>query len=211
MAITITKIERQKKNNQRYSLFSNDKFIVGVSEETLLEFNIASGSQLSEESLDKIKQKETYVEIREQAWRFLARRMHSEKELEIKLINKGFEKSNIEKLIEELRGKKYLNDEIFARQLIADEIELKKSGPILIKNKLLKKGVEMSLVGSLLDDSYPEELQYTNCEYHARKKLKSLTKKDESVIKNRLATYLTQKGFSWEIINTIILDIQDRS
>jgi regulatory protein len=204
MSITISKIERQKKNKQRYSLFSDDEFVVGISEETLLEYNITPGISLSDDLLSQIEQKEKIVAIREQAWRFLARRMHSKRELEIKLINKGYEKDRIEHIIRELREKKYLNDEAFSRQLISDEIELKKSGPILIKNKLLKKGVEMSLVTSLLDENYPEELQYSNCEHHAEKKLKYFTNKDETSIKNRLGTFLIQKGFTWDIIKFVI-------
>jgi regulatory protein len=208
MPITITKIESQKKNKKRYSLFSGDTFVIGVSEETLLEFNIFSGQSLSEGEIEQIRQKENYIALREQAWRFLARRMHSEKELTIKLINKGYNKTNIENIIEELREKKYLNDEHFARQLISEEIELKKNGPILIKNKLLKKGIEMSLLTSLLDESYPEELQYHNCIQHAQKKLKSYLNKDESSIKNKLANFLTQKGFTWEIINRVISEME---
>ena len=97
MPTIITKIERQKKNKRRYSLYSENKFIIGVSEDSLLEFNIATGKSLSEEDLIQIEQKEKYVAIREQAWRFLARRMHSQKELEIKLINKGHNKDNIDR------------------------------------------------------------------------------------------------------------------
>jgi regulatory protein len=207
MPTIITKIERQKKNKRRYSLYSENKFIIGVSEDSLLEFNIATGKSLSEEDLILIEQKEKYVAIREQAWRFLARRMHSQKELEIKLINKGHNKDKIEIIIGELRDKKYLNDDIFARQVISDEIELKKTGPILIKNKLLKKGVEMSLVSSLLDERYPEESQLDNCEYHAKKKLKLLIYKDENSIKNRLGTFLAQKGFTWDMISRVISEL----
>ena len=111
MSIIITKIERQKKNKQRYSLYSKEKFIVGISEESLLEFNIRSGLELSEDLLDKIEKKEKVVAIREQAWRFLARRMHSEKELKLKLVNKGYEQENIDHIITELRSKKYLNED----------------------------------------------------------------------------------------------------
>ena len=207
MPITITKIENQKKNKKRYSLFSGDTFVIGVSEETLLDFNIFSGQPLSEDKIEQIRQRENYIALREQAWRFLARRMHSEKELEIKLSNKGYAKINIESIIGELREKKYLNDENFARQLISDEIDFKKNGPLLIKNKLLKKGIDMSLVTSLLDESYPEELQHTNCKYHTEKKLKSFINKDENLIKNKLGTFLTQKGFTWDIINRVISEI----
>ncbi|MCK4560677.1 MAG: RecX family transcriptional regulator [Calditrichia bacterium] len=207
MSITITKIERQKKNKQRYSLFSEDKFIVGISEESLLEFNIYSGRDLSEEVLTQIEKKENFIAIREQAWRFLARRMHSEKELRDKLINKGYDQENIDNIILELKNKNYLNDNSFARQLISDEIYLKKCGPVLIKNKLLKKGVEITLVSSLIDEFYDEELQYQNCRYFANKKFSSLKNISDSSKKTKLANFLIQKGFSWDICNRIISEL----
>jgi regulatory protein len=146
MSITITKIEHQKKNKQRYSLYSEDKFILGISIESLLEFNISAGMDIPDELLHKIEQKEKYVAIREQAWRFLARRMHSRKELRDKLIAKKHEQIDIDKIIHELENKKYLNDTSFAQQIISDEINLNKTGPLLIKNKLLKKGVDINII-----------------------------------------------------------------
>ena len=207
MPVIISKIERQKKNKGRYSLYSAEKYIMGVSEETLFEFNLVPGKSLTAEDIERISQKETYLAVRDQAWRFLSRRMHSEKELEIKLINKGYKNNNIEQIIQELREKQYLDDEMFARQVISDEIDFKKSGPMLIKNKLLKKGIEMPLVNSLLEESYPDELQLTNCEHHAKKKLKSYTNKIDSPIKNKLGAFLTQKGFTWDIINHVISEL----
>jgi len=207
MPITITKIERQKKNNKRYSLFAEDKFIIGVSEESLLKFNIYSGVTLSEDILAEIESKENFIAIREQAWRFLARRMHSERELRDKLINKRHDPGSIDLVISELRNKDYLNDTTFAHQLISDEINLKKSGPVLIKNKLLKKGVEMSLVSSLLDEQYPEDLQYQNCRYFAEKKFNSLKSNDDRSIKNKLGSFLIQKGFPWAMINRVISEL----
>ena len=207
MSITITKIERQKKNKQRYSLFSEDKFIVGISEESLLEFNIYSGKDLSEEVLTQIEKKENFIAIREQAWRFLARRMHSEKELSDKLINKGYDQENIDNISLELKNKNYLNDNSFARQMISDELYLKKSGPVLIKTKLLKKGVEITLVSSLIDELYDEELQYQNCRYFANKKFSSLKNINDGSKKTKLANFLIQNGFSWDICNRVISDL----
>jgi len=208
MLITITKIERQKKNKQRYSLYSEENFIVGISEESLLEFNIHSGLDLSEKLLQKIEQKEKYLAIREQAWRFLARRMHSRKELRDKLAAKRYDQDDIDKIIHELENKKYLNDSMFAQQLISDEINLKKSGPILVKNKLLKKGVDIDIVSSLLDELYDDQIQYQNCQYFARKKIDSLKNSDNHSQKSKLGNYLIQKGFSWNMINQVISELE---
>jgi regulatory protein len=208
MSITITKIEHQKKNKQRYSLYSEDKFILGISIESLLEFNISAGMDIPDELLLKIEQKEKYVAIREQAWRFLARRMHSRKELRDKLIAKKHEQIDIDKIIHELENKKYLNDTSFAQQIISDEINLNKTGPLLIKNKLLKKGVDINIISTLLDELYDEHLQIQNCQYFANKKRGSLKNNDGHSVRIKLGNFLIQKGFSWDMCNQVISELE---
>ena len=207
MPITITKIERQKKNKQRFSLYSEDKFIVGISEQSLLEFNIYSGIDLSEDDLIKIEQKEKFIAIREQAWRFLARRMHSRKELRDKLITKEHKQEDIDTILSELENKNYLNDTSFTRQMISEELNLRKSGPLLIKNKLLKKGVENTLISSLINELYDEHLQYQNCQYFANKKLSSLKSSNDRSTKTKLGNFLIQKGFPWDMCNRVIAEL----
>jgi len=103
--------------------------------------------------------------------------------------------------------KNYLNDDSFARQVVADEINLKKSGPVLIKNKLLKKGVENSLVTSIIDELYDEKIQYQNCQYLANKKIGLLNNSNDRSKKTKLGNYLIQKGFSWDMCNRVISEI----
>ena len=67
MPIKITKIELQKKNKKRYSLFAEDDFIIGVSEETLLAFDLYQGKELSGPTIEEIKLNENMVSVREQA------------------------------------------------------------------------------------------------------------------------------------------------
>lgn len=207
MPITITKIDRQKKNKQRYSLYCEDKFIVGISEQSLLEFNIFSGIDLSEEILIQIEKKEKYIAIREQAWRYLARRMHSSKELSDKLVTKGYKREDIEDIIIELINNDYLNDDSFARQIITDEINLKKNGPIFIKNKLLKKGLEITLISSLINELYKEQIQYQNCQYFANKKFITLNNINDHSKRVKLGNFLMQKGFSWDMCNRAISEL----
>jgi len=101
----------------------------------------------------------------------LARRPHSCAELKTKLIKKGFDKELIAKLIEELKKKKYLDDEEYTRLFIQDEFKLKKSGPLIIKHKLLSKGIDQVTINDLIQEIYSEELQLQNCDYLAQKKI----------------------------------------
>ncbi len=147
------------------------------------------------------------IAVREQAWRFLSRRAHSVKELQNKLYHKGFEPEKVTRTFEFLKQKKYLDDEKFARQFIHDEINIKRSGPLLIKNKLLKKGINIQLADELIVGSYDTAKQIGNCQHIALKKYKSLKAAEPGIQKTKLGKFLVSKGFTWEMVANIIKEI----
>jgi len=204
MSITITRIESQKRRKNRYSIFSGDQFITGVSDQTLLEFNLHTGKKLTEKKLDKINEREDYLRLREQALRYLARRAHSKREMKTKLSQKGFDSYKIIQIIAELEQKKYLDDAHFARVFIQDEIRLKKTGPLRIRQKLREKGIDKELAEQLLHLLYPEDLQTIHAAELAQKKVKNLTAQPVAKKQTQLANYLKNKGYTWHITGHII-------
>ena len=204
MSITISRIEKQKNKKNRYSLFSQEEYILGISEEVLIKFNLHAGQKLSKQNIEKIKENELYVTLRDQAFRFLARRPHSRRELKEKLLRKGYSSETTLSVLRELQEKKYINDTEFAKLLIKDEIRLKKNGPILIKNKLLLKGIELSLAEDLINKNYTSEKIKENCSYMAEKKLRSLADRSYKDKRQRVGNFLKRKGFHWDVCSEII-------
>jgi len=205
MNYIITKIEPQKKNNYRFSLFSNDKFIIGVSDANLLKYKLRVGAELTNELLENLKNQEEKDSVLDSAFRFLARRQHSIFELRQKLQRKTNNKSVIETVVDELSKKEYLNDRDFAAAFMNEEIKLKKSGPLLLRKKLIQKGVNAEVIEELISTSYQSETQISNCEYLAKKKLNTFTKTSGSQPKIiKLNNYLKQKGYNWEICEKVI-------
>jgi regulatory protein len=203
MSIHITKIMPQKKRKDRYALFQDETFLIGVSQETLLKFGLHVGSTLSETEFNQLKKEEQMVALHEQALRYLARRAHSARELKDKLQHKGYTRRSIDVLILNLKENGYLDDLEFARMYLREELRLKKSGPLLIKNKLLTKGLERELIETVLTEGYEEGLQQENCHALAVKKLNTLQPLPERKQKERLAAYLKQKGFTWNTCQAV--------
>jgi regulatory protein len=207
MTFTISRIEPQKKNKNRFSLFSGDTFLIGITSDTMLKYNLHAGDTISSRTLAEIGDSENGVLLREQAYRFLARRAHSIQELREKLQRKGFTPESIAPVLEELKHKNYLNDPEFARLFLADELKLRKSGPLLIKQKLIVKGIEPGHIDELIARVYNEEQQQRNCRYLARKKLSSLVKKTPPKQKQQLADYLKAKGYRWSTIQSVVNEL----
>jgi len=198
MPVHITKITPQKKRKDRYALFQDETFLIGISQETLLKYGLHVGSSLSEGEFNQLKKAERMVSLREQALRYLSRRAHGAKELKDKLKQKGFASASIEAVIGDLKEKGYLDDSEFARMYLREELRLKKSGPLLVKNKLLVKGISREMIEEVLAQEYDVVLQHENCHALAVKKLKTLQVLPEQKQKEKLAAYLKQKGFTWD-------------
>ena len=195
----ISKIEIQKKNKKRYNLYSDDIFLFGVSEDTLIHFQINKGSEYSETTLFEIQAYEEQVQCLFQAYRYLSRRPHLTAEIIRKLRLKGYENSLIQLVIQTLQEKKYLNDPDFIQLFVSDQIRLKHSGPLLIKKKLLEKGAKSEAVDTVLSEDYPDHKQFNNAQKLLNKKLQNNPK----IEKEKLVRFLQQKGFPWDIIRLI--------
>jgi len=197
--LRISKIEIQKKNKKRYSLYSEDIYLFGVSEDTLVHFNISKGNTYSDTELQEIQAYEEQTQCLYQAYRYLSRRPHLSAELTRKLKLKGYESALIQSAIQILHKKNYLNDPDFIRLFVIDQMRLKRSGPMLIKKKLMEKGAKAETVDMILSADYPENEQFNNAQILLNKKLQN----DSRIEKENLVRFLQQKGFPWDIIRQI--------
>ena len=200
----ITRIERASKNKAHYHLYSDDLLLMTITEETLLQFQLQKGTELSDDLLDKISEFDQIQRCLEQAYRYLSRRNHFQKELIRKLHTKGYKAEVIEKAMQHLQGKGYLNDAGLMVQFIHDAIHLKHYGPHLIKRKLIERGLESSEIEQTLAAHYAEELQHKICAQLAVKKLKTLKKTEQAKKQQKLISFLQQRGFTWEIIRQVV-------
>jgi regulatory protein len=204
---TITRIEAQKKRKQRYSLFAGDTFVLGISLDTLNRHQISVGTVLDEKLLQTLKRSEESFQLREQAFRLLARRAHSRRELRDKLRLRSHDPDLIDQLIEDFSERKYLDDSRFACSFIEEELRMRLSGPALIRDKLRQKGIVPEKINQFLTELYPPELQAKNCRSLTLKKIKPWPVPVDRKRLTQLSGYLHNKGFSWDIIQPTIADI----
>ena len=200
----ITKIEVQKKHKNYFDLYTEDDvYLFSVTEETLLHFGVSKNKEFSEDELDSIQLYDQKMRCVYQAYRYLTRRPHLNEELRRKLLAKKFARSVIEQTLKYLNQKKYMNDEAFIKMFMQEQINLKKSGPLIIKKKLLEKGAHTSVIDPILSEGYPEELQIKNAVKLFQNKIKSIRDEEEKKVKEKLFRFLQQKGFSWPVIEKI--------
>lgn len=138
--------------------------------------------------------------ITEVAIGLLARREHSVFELKRKLLQKGFDESVIEPLLEDLQSKKLLSNERFAETYI-NMRKQRGYGPLRIAQELKERGVDNSL-STIYLDALEDEWQSIMLQQY-RKKFGNKPVGDFRE-KARRMRFLQSRGYSSDLINRII-------
>ncbi|MCD0887169.1 recombination regulator RecX, partial [Staphylococcus aureus] len=76
----ITKIEVQKKNKERFNLFLDEQFEMGIDIDTLVKFNLKKGQQLEAADMAEIQKYDHYRIGLNKAIQYLSYKKRTEKE-----------------------------------------------------------------------------------------------------------------------------------
>ena len=138
---------------------------------------------------------------RQKAFRLLAVKARSEKELRAKLREKGYDESVVGEVIENLRDLKYLDDESFAGQWAQNLGVNRLLGNRRIELSLREKGISPPLIKKAIEDVRREINEAEAVMILIRKKVKSRDIREmDDREKVRLARNLMGKGFPPDLI-----------
>lgn len=203
----VTKIETQKKNPRRKSIYLNHKFAFGLDEETLFKHGLRVGDRLTDEKIESILQTERKRKAKEIALNFLSYRSRSEKEISDKLKKKGYSPENIEGVISDLKRVNLLNDYEFACGWIKDRLKNRPRGLALLRQELFKKGIEKEIIEKALDEFYPKEDEVKIASDLIKRRKKRYEGLDKKLARKRMSDFLLRRGFSYEVVKEILGEI----
>ncbi|MEP1939931.1 MAG: RecX family transcriptional regulator [Balneola sp.] len=200
LPVTIHRIEVQKKNTFRYSLFSKEGFITGVSDSTLTKHNLRKGSVLDTELYKAISLEEERWSIREYLMRLLGRRDHASHELKLKGIKKGYDSGILDEIISELEAKDYINNYGFAKKYVRDKFRFNDWGPNKIRTQLISKKINKKIIEHVLDEEIQQDDVLDSIRNLIDKKKPSLLRTDKKKRKKKIFDYLIRKGYDSNVI-----------
>lgn len=193
----ITKVEPVKHRQERWAIFLNEQFAFSVSNDTLAQFHLTVGQQLTSRQLEIIEQHEAYELAKNAALRYLGLRMRSERELINYLHRKKVAPPLIARVIGYCREHHYLDDWQFAQTFVRDKINLSKDGLLKIKAALIEKGIAAEIINQVCAAAADEEQQLQRAVELGRKKLKTLPA--DPKVREKVLRFLQQKGYSLKI------------
>ena len=201
----ITKLEQQKNNKKRMSVFIDGEFSFGADNFTLLSLHLNEGDEISEEKLAVIKNTAVFEDAKNYAARLISTRSYTEKSMREKLVSHIGDSEIVDKTISFLKEYKLIDDYDYATRYAHDLVHLKKLGMSSVRWKLKEKGISQSIIESVLSElDFSEEME-ENLQILAQKKLNG-----NYDIKNimKVKRYLATRGYSFDDINRVFSKIK---
>ena len=196
----INKYKKLKSNKYEVTLENNDTIIlyedVILKEELLLKKEIVD--------LDRITEINNEYEVYEVALRYLNHHVLSVKGMKEYLLKKKYDLQIVDKIVDKLKCKGYLDDEYYAKCYISDHINLSNDGPY----KMIKHLEELDITS----DIYAQYLSKYNdtwkdrIEKYINKNLKT-NKKSTYFFKSKMLMNLINLGYEKEMINDCLSHI----
>lgn len=201
----ITDIAVQKNDKNRISVFLNKHFAFGISIETYENFLLKKDSVLNSEKVEEILQYERVQKAKTSALKYISIKARTEFELRQKMKTLQHEYEIIDKIVEDFKEKKYLDDQEYAEMYVRDFVNFKKDGIFKLKRNLLQKGVNSEIMDFIIEKYVSLEDQFEKALKLGKRKFDFLGNKENK--REKIYRFLVQKGFEGTVISKVLRKI----
>lgn len=160
------------------------------------------GATIDIDAYTHLKEEATLFECKEKALFYISMRNRTEHDIKKYLMKKGFDKNTISKVIQDFSEKGLINDYKFALQYIQSIRGHKIIGNKMIEKKLFEKGIDKVTIKKAIKRTEQKEPDIEQVYQLALKKYNRVKDKENAIAK--VASFLYQRGFSWEIIKKVM-------
>lgn len=198
----ITKIESQKRNNDRVNIYVDEKFFMAIYKELVFTFNLKKGDNIDEDNLKELLKKEMFLKAKNKSLNILSKASQSEKKIREKL-SENFEEDTIDDVIDFLKKYNFINDNELASKIVNTNVNLNRYGKNKIKQNLYNKGIEKSAIDEAISE-IDLDAEFENALYLAEKRYDRVKNEDPKKAYVKIANHLAYKGFNYDIIKSVL-------
>ena len=185
--------EIKKTSPGRLTVIFEDESEVKSSLNVISDLRLFSGKDLAEEQLAEFKELSSRTLAREKALEYISRRRMSCRELEKKMLDKGYDEHTAAYSVSWLLEHGFLNDESYAGAVVR-HYAAKGYGPGRIRAELSRRGIDRELWDTALEE-FPEGTSKIDKFISSR-----LTDPEDRAQVQKITAALYRRGHSWEDI-----------
>lgn len=196
-------LKYKKQRNGKYKIFLDNNTDLLLYEDTILKYKLLLKGEIESNDLKKITDFNFECDVYYTALKSLKNRFRSVKELRDNLIKKEYPIDLVDISIDRLKKEKYLDDRLFTKSYINNQMITTNRGPKKIASELVKKGVSKDIIDEEMD-IFTEEEQIIKIDKIINKLIKSNRSRGGVVLKNKITTDLVSLGYDISTINKVI-------
>lgn len=201
----ITKVSSQK-HPGRYNIFLDGKYAFSASEQTVAEYVLLKGQELTPEKIAEVKQYDADAKATNLASRYLNYEPRTVFEVLQYLQQHQIDDEPAQNAVAQLTEMGFLDDQKYVELTIRQNLRIGTDGPLSLTRKLLKKGVDPELIQVGLDEIADEEWQ--DAGMRVLKSMKSkVGKLAQRELERKMRTKLMSHGFSSALAGEIIASL----
>jgi len=202
---TITKVEVQKKNKDRYSVFLDDEFAFGVHVDVLVMHGLRKGLELDKDELETLIHDESVKKAVLAGIKYISYKQRTSKEVADKLRDLEHTPDQIEEALEKLKEMAFLDDERYAEEFV-DTRQIR-YGRKRIFLELRKRGIPEHIAEHALNTVLDVDAGYETALEMGRKKYAQCEGLEAQKAAARVQGMLLRKGYSYDVVNRIIKEL----
>lgn len=207
MGQTITRLQVQKHDPERVSVFLDGEFAFGL---PLLEAaQLSKGQELSDDDIARLRAHDEASRAYNHAVRLLSRRPYSIAEVRRNLGRKDYSPAAIDTAIARLEDRGYLDDRAFADYWIENRERFKPRSARALRYELRQRGVASATIDAALHDFDAADAAARA----AQARLPRLKGLDRQTFREKLGAFLGRRGFAYnttrDVIDQIISDLEE--
>ena len=193
------KIKKYKKDkSNKYKVLIDDEEIV-LYDDIIIKYNLLMKSEIDVSTYNEMIKENSLLLGYYEAIKYITKKMRSKKEIEEYLIKKGLNSKEIKETIKKLEDNKFINEDIYLKAYINDQINLTNNGVNKIKKNLLKLGLDNNKIDDYLS-KIDECIFLDKIDKYIEKRIKFNKNTSSYMLKNKIIIDLVNLGFNKEDI-----------
>lgn len=197
----ITDITEQKRDKKRVSVFLDGKFCCGISLETVYNFNLKIGDEISESDLAQIQFDSEKNTAYDKALTFISKSLKTKRQVKEHLVSKGYLDKTVDYCVTKLTEYNFINDYEYCASFV--RTYKNQRGAKVIERDLRLKGIDFNLIDKAIDAEYDGGKDTATRIAEKYLKNKEMTKENYA----KAYKYLLSKGFDYDEVSTALSSV----
>ena len=197
-------ISYEKKSYNKYKVKLDNDEVITLYDNVILNNNLLITKEI--EDIDKLLKENDYYELYNKTIKYLGTKLRTRKEIYNHFKIK-YEQDIINDVLDQIESEGYLNDDLYVKSYVNDQVNLSNNGYYKILRDLTNKDLDESLIKKYLDnvsvDTWLNKIRKI-----VEKKIKANTKYSSSYLKEKILYDLNNLGYDKSQILNVIGEYQ---